>query len=167
MVKKGSIGKNLKEIEAFYDQAKSTKKKFYFAKLAVLELCGWLENAQDELIKGSAARCILISTNMDLVNERIKRTYGFEYTGNFRPLLIQIVGLSKLERIEGQFDATGSLSKYRSLLSKLKDPRNKVAHNHTTGLMPTIDAPSVVRKDLEELFKYLRELERILKRAHC
>jgi hypothetical protein len=63
-----------------------------------------------------------------------------------------------------EFDKSGSLTKFRALLSKLKDPRNKAAHTHKSGVLPTIDAPSVVRKNLEDLYAYLRELERIIKR---
>lgn len=164
MVTKGDIGRNLRDIEALYDDSKSIKKKFYFSKLAVLELCGWLECTQDILIKESAGRCISAAANRTTVEEKIKRTYGFEYEQNFRPLLILIVGLSKLEKIETQFDATGSLTKLRGLLSRLRSPRNTVAHTHTSGQLPNIDAPSVVRSNLEELYNYLRELERILKK---
>lgn len=165
MVKKGVICRNLRDIEALYDNAKSTKKQFYFAKLAVLELCGWLESAQDGLVRESAGRSISVAANQAMVDEKIKRTYGFEYDQNFRPLLIFVVGLSRLERVETDFDTSGSLTKFRGLLSKLKKPRNDAAHTHTDGLLPNIDAPSVVRKNLEELFLYLRELERLLKRA--
>ena len=148
MFKKGEISKNLREIEALYNQAKSPKRQFYFAKLATLELCGWLESAQDALIADSVNRCIPTQSNRDIVLERMDKTYGFDYERNFRPLLIQIVGLSKLEQIETEFDKAGSLAKFKSLLNKLKKPRNTAAHTHTFGVLPKIDAPSVVRTDL-------------------
>ncbi|HXC36389.1 MAG TPA: hypothetical protein VNV43_10975 [Candidatus Acidoferrales bacterium] len=66
--------------------------------------------------------------------------------------------------LESEFDKAGSLTQLKSLLGKLTTPRNKAAHTHTFGVLPTIDSPSVVRKDLEALFRHLREMERILKR---
>ncbi|MGO9246493.1 MAG: endoribonuclease [Verrucomicrobiia bacterium] len=166
MVTKGVIPRNLRDIELLYDKAKSSKKKFYFAKLAVLELCGWLESTQDKLVRESADRCISAPQNLSILDERIKKTHGFEYDQHFRQLLILVAGISRLEKIESEFDQSGSLTQLRSLLGKLKDPRNIAAHTHTTGVLPTIDAPSVVRKDLDALYTYLRELERILKKAH-
>ena len=164
MVRKGVIVRNLREIEALYNEARSNKKKHYFAKLAILELCGWLESTQDDLIRSSAGRCISLPPNQTLISSEIKRTHGFDYEQNFRRLLILIVGLSQLEKVEQEFDKGGSLAKLVGLLSKLKESRNMAAHTHTSGVLPTIDAPSVVRKNLEDLYVYLRQLERILKR---
>jgi 2-iminobutanoate/2-iminopropanoate deaminase len=164
MVRKGTISRNLKEIERLYSRARATKTQFYFAKLAILELCGWLESAQAGLIQRSLSRCVLEPANRKMVQERIEQTHGFGYGKHFRPLLVQIVGLSRFERIEQEFDSGGSLSRLQSLLAKLKDPRNMAAHTHTHGVLPNVDAPSIVRRDLEDVYSYLRELERLLKR---
>lgn len=164
MVTKSAIARNLREIEELYNSSKSPKKKFYFAKLAVLELCGWIENSQDELIMRCAGRCVTATSNLKAVSDKISGNHGFTYERHFRPLLTLILGFSKLEKAELEFDKLGSLSKFSSVLSKLKDPRNTAAHTHTAGVLPTIDAPSVVRADLEAVYKYMRELERILKK---
>jgi 2-iminobutanoate/2-iminopropanoate deaminase len=164
MVRKGDIAQNLKEIETLYNGSKSNKKKFYFAKLAVLELCGWLEDAMDKVVLESAIRCISEAANRKSVEEKIDRTFGFAYEKHFRPLLTYIVGMSRLEKVESEFDKVGALSKFRSTLTKLKDPRNIAAHTHSAGVLPNIDAPSVVRQDLELLYRSLRQLDRLLKR---
>lgn len=164
MVRKGNIRQNLKEIEELYNAARSARKQFYYAKLAVLELCGWLEDAMDKLVERSVVRCIKVGADSALIREKVKFTFGFGYDKHFKPLLVQIIGLSRLEQVETEFDKSGKLSVFQSTLLKLKDPRNLAAHTYTTGVLPNIDAPSVVTKDLELLFSSLRELERIMKR---
>lgn len=165
MVRKGVIGKNLREIQRLYSETPSTRKKYYYAKLAILELCGWIEAEMDALLQRCSGRCITDTANIQNINKRIQRCYGFGYPEDFRPLLTLMIGLSRLEQIEKDFDMGGGLSRLRSILGKLRSSRNTHAHTYTPpGILPGIDAPSVTISDMEAVYGCMRELERILRR---
>ena len=44
------IDKTLKELDKLYNQSTSQKKAIYFSKLALIELCGWIEETLDDII---------------------------------------------------------------------------------------------------------------------
>jgi hypothetical protein len=97
------------------------------SKLAVLELCGWIEGEFDELvIRAATGRADLEW----LRREVITRTNGFSYGDHLRPMLCRVLGeiltLRAEARMEEQFP--GELEQFKSMLGSLWKIRCGFAH---------------------------------------
>ena len=118
-----------------------------YAKLALLELCGWIEETQDQIIMDYLALKSIEQTVIDkFKKEVIDRNYGFKYKDNFRKMLIQTVGLISLKEIESELETNTNnnitLSEVKSLLGNIEKKRNDAAHTHLTGTTSQDDSPS-------------------------
>ncbi len=115
------------------------------AKLALLELCGWLEDTFDDLI--------LEANDLTLKNEDwtkkhvIRRVSGFEYVPHLRTMLTGLVGETFAKRIEGSIEAMspGDLELLTAKLAVLWKKRCTFAHSDMVSHIAsqtTFDAPS-------------------------
>lgn len=98
------------------------------SKLAVIELCGWLEEWMDEAIR---------QVNQSTLNDAqwvedniIKQTHGFHYNKHFRPMLCGVLGEHSIREIEDSFEQShrGDLELIRSNLGTLWRLRCNLAH---------------------------------------
>lgn len=161
MVSKKHILNTLNDLDLHYTQAlKSSKPQdsVYFSKLAVLEYCGWLEEAFDEIVKRSVkGKLKTIEFRQMLDNAVIGKNNGFQYKTDFRPMLTRAVGLIGAEKIECHLKDT---RKYEILISELdavKSDRNSAAHTWT-GVTMSYPAPSYTRSRLEIVYPILRSI---------
>ena len=152
------ISANLRGIDTLYRAATSPRKSLFYSKLAILELCGWIEVSMDGLVGGCAARSLKHSSNIAIVADRIRRTYGFDYDRHFRELIIRVVGLKAVEQIEGSVDVT-KFTKLTAALSALKTNRDSQAHTYIKGTTLVLDAPSVTRTRFEDVYDGLKDFE--------
>ena len=91
----------LTELQNLYDNPSDTVHKDYYSKLALLELCGWLELTQDEIIKNYSETKLTEQINKDEIQELvIGKTYGCDYKNHFRPMLIKLIGFRQTEILE-------------------------------------------------------------------
>lgn len=105
MITKQYIVPGLQALDTAYKSAASANDAERFAKLAIIELCGWIEETMDALVLRCARRQLKVSKNLSYCeNEIIGKTYGFDYKKNFRWMLIRLVGLVSVERLEDQVD---------------------------------------------------------------
>ncbi|MEE4634250.1 hypothetical protein V2K98_12035 [Pseudomonas alliivorans] len=137
----------------------STKTLNYYCKLALIELCGWVEQAMDELILASAARSAIAGHGE--IKIRVDKTYSFDYGEAFRPLLLLLVGYKQCEAIESKLNGAplSAFQTMKSLLSTLRPHRNAHAHTHLESSMNQIMAPSSTRAHLKNIEKGLIEIE--------
>lgn len=133
------------------------------SKLAVLELCGWLEESMDDIVLRCSMRELKKSVNRKYVQEQIvDRTHGFDYNKHFRKMLIQLVGIVNVEKIERRVNVNVS-SQFRATLGSLIRPRNSQAHTHVGGGTRIINAPSVSLKHFQDLYAGLVEYDRVVR----
>lgn len=160
MISKLYIEQTLSQLDRMFTTATSRKKEIYFAKLGVLELCGWIENSFDQIVQGYANRTLSLADNKKFVKKSIiKPNYGFEYHSNVRPMLMKTLGIVNLEKIERKLERTGKITQLETLLGNLKDARNKAAHTFTKGTTITYDAPSVTKANFTNLYNIILELD--------
>lgn len=162
------VEREINKLGRLYLQASSGSDVYLpklYSKLSVLELCGWTEECMDSLISGQIKRKRLRETrNIDYINNIvIKRTWGFKYEDHFRKMLIQTIGISKLEWIEKKMNQNKKTS-LEAALTKLYPERD--SHAHTTVRTAKIfTAPSVcivLLKNIKEgLFEYEKWLKKI------
>ena len=165
MIAKSYILANLDRLDRLYnDFAASKKGALFCAKLAIIELCGWIEVSMDDMVSRCANRNLREVDNRKHVNSRvIKRIHGFEYDQHFRGMLAQVVGLKEVEKLEGRVDAA-KFAKMRASLSALKLRRDDLAHTYLKGMTPVLDAPSLTKLRFLDVYDGLSELEAGMKK---
>lgn len=160
MIAKTYILKNLKCLNMNYLRAKTQKEALFFAKLALLELCGWIEESMDDIVVRCSRRIIKKSQNLKTVeHEIVKRNHGFDYERHFRTMLMKVIGLVNVERLEKVVDPTKK-SQLESSLLTLKTSRNAEAHTHLKGITRTINAPSVTIAHFHKVYAGLIEIDK-------
>lgn len=156
MLSKSEIESNLDAIESKYDAANGVEALLY-SKLALLELCGWIEMGMDDLMKRCADHSLTEPRNVAVIDKVIKDTYGFSYDKHFRKMLCLLIGLVNFEKIELNANQQKILN-FKSTLGNLKGPRDSEAHTfieHTRR----IDAPSTTKTNLRHVYDGLLEFE--------
>ncbi len=164
MVAKRSISCNLSQINRLFNTSKNQKMTLYYSKLAILELCGWIEESMDEIVLNHANHHLKNTPNRTWVKDKVvNRTSGFEYDRYFRQMLISILGIIKVEKLEGKLDSV-KFTLLKSSLVTLTKCRNDEAHTHIKGVTKTIDAPSVTQTRFTAVFEGLKNLESCMRR---
>jgi hypothetical protein len=164
VIAKSYITTNLTHINRKYLQATSHQEALFFSKLAILELCGWIEESMDDIILRCATRHLKKVTNRDYCEKDIvAKTFGFDYDRNFRFMLIRLVGLINVEVLESKVD-THKLASLVAALQTLKAQRNKEAHTHVKGVTRNINAPSLTMAQFQPLYEGLCEFDRVIRK---
>ena len=160
MIAKTYIEANLREIERRFNQARTQKEPLYFSKLAVLELCGWLEISIDDLVCRAVRRRIRHANALNEFEESVvKPVYGFHYKKHFRRMLCAAIGEITTYEIETSMDQL-KRQQLVSELNALSTNRNALAHTYIKGMTQNIDAPSRTIARFGNAYGGLKEFER-------
>lgn len=163
MIAKSYIYITLKSLDSKYRRTNSNRDSLLFSKIAILELCGWIEESMDDMVIRCAYKHLREESNKKFVKEEIvKHTSGFEYKKHFKGMLIRLIGLIHFERLEQTIDQQ-KLNNLKSTLSSLKKIRNKEAHTHIKGVANSINAPSTTLDQFEKVYAGLLEFDRVLR----
>lgn len=164
MIAKSYIKSTLEELDKLYNQASSQKKAIYFSKLALIELCGWIEESLDDIVIRHANRKLKEAKNMTYCKESIvKPNYGFEYKKNIRPMLISLIGLIEVEKLESELEKTAQITLLKGYLGNIRDSRNSAAHTHLKGVTKRYDAPSRIIGDFNRISLIMDKIDRELR----
>lgn len=159
MVAKSYILFNLRRLNSLYQNSHNPKNSLFYSKLAILELCGWIEESMDDIVLKCAKRKLKNPTYFrDTKNFIDKKIHGFHYNNHFRSMLVQLVGVIQLESIENKIDPT-TFQNFKSVLGLLKIRRDNEAHSHLKGIARTIDAPSVTLNNCLDVYQGLKCFE--------
>lgn len=163
MITTGFIVPSLQALDRAYRVSSSPDDAEMFAKLAVIELCGWIEESMDQIVLRSAKRHLKLPENLKLCeSEFVGKTYGFDYNKNFRMMLIKTIGLIEVERIETSVNQAKH-GAFKAALDSLKKVRNTLAHTHLKGATRTLDAPSMAMQHLNNVHQGLVEIDRMMR----
>jgi len=164
MVGKTSILENLNRLETLYNASTTSgKKSLFYSKLAILELCGWIEESMDDIVRKCANRKLKEAGNQEHIESVIKYTYGFTYDKHFRKMLIELIGLINVERLEMRIDRV-KFQNMKSTLGLLRQFRDTEAHTHLKGITRALDAPSATINKFFKVYEGLKEFENKLNR---
>lgn len=160
----------MNDLEVAFQSATTPRSSTMFAKHALLELCGWIEEAEDYIIKKCAAKLTDIDLK-NLVEKRIKFNSAFHFTDNFLPLLAIVIGLIKYQMIQDKLTANSMyFTNLVSTINGFKDPRNKHAHSHFEPGKPQINillngqSPNSIKQKANDIYLGFCELETCLKK---
>lgn len=164
MITKSYIEKTINELDKLYNSSPSQKKAIYYSKLAVLELCGWLEETMDDIVEKHCNRKLKnSSTKKYFKKNHIKKVYGFHYEDNFRKMLISTIGIIEVEKIEIELEKFGKISTIKATTESLKTSRNIAAHTFSKGATRKFDAPSITKGQFHLLLNILTEIDNKLR----
>ncbi len=159
MVVTGYIETTLKELETLYNEHQSLKKDIYYSKLALLELCGWIEESFDSIVKASVVSKLKTDEYKKILKEIIKSNYGFQYSRNVRPMFIKAMGLQKTERIETRINKTGQVQVLSTTLGNLKKVRDDNAHTFIKGTTTIIQSPSITQSQYNLILPIIKKFD--------
>ena len=159
MIAKTEIERALKGLQHRYRSAKTQKEPLWLSKLAIIELCGWIEVSLDDLVLLLARKTVTNSGYAKHIREKIiDRNSGFHYKKHFRTMLTASVGFEGLEIIEAAVNPV-SKARLESELGALSITRNSLAHTYIKGVAAAIDAPSVTIGRFNRIYPALKEYE--------
>ena len=78
-------------------------------------------------------------------------------------MLMGIVGLVKVEELEGMLDPA-KFNGMKSSLGILREKRNSEAHTYIKGITQTVDAPSVITRHFQNVYEGLKDMEQCIRR---
>jgi len=164
MVVKKYILENLNNLDSLYKKSVGAKEPLYYSKLAILELCGWIEISMDDIVRQCAKKNLRNLSNRKYIEEEfIERTHSFGYSTHFRRMLIGVIGLNFIEKLEQEVDSY-KFGRLRATLGSLKKDRDIEAHEYIKGTTKMLDAPSVTKNNLLCVYDGLKEFEKELRR---
>ncbi|WOD43475.1 hypothetical protein [Hwangdonia lutea] len=155
MILKRDIKTLLRELDSYYN-AEPHPRSTHYSKLALMELCGWIEESLDKIARRCVKNKILTTQYEDIMDSIVKNNYGFNYKRNFRKMMLQTIGVVKMEKLETQLNNTGKIGLLNATLDNLTIERNKAAHSTNAGVMLTFQAPSITLNQLEQIYPILR-----------
>jgi hypothetical protein len=162
MITKTYISESLRQLDAGHRKAKNQRHAYYFAKLAILEICGWVEMSMDDIILRHCARHLNDESNNKFIEKQVvNRTYGFDYDRHFRAMLIRLVGMVATEKIEMGISAATD-AHFKAELTSLKAVRDQLAHTYVKRV-GVIDAPSRTRARFQPLYQGLLAYDKALR----
>jgi hypothetical protein len=162
MVAKTYIAANLQKIEQLYNSTRSLQEGLFYSKLAVIELCGWIEMSMDDIVRRLAAKRLCDPKHRKYIEKDIiKRTYGFDYVRHFLPMIEAIVGCKGIEEMNTRLD-NSLISPLIGALSALKTARDQLAHQYIKGTTLVIDAPSMTSARFPLVLAGLKNIESVL-----
>jgi hypothetical protein len=170
MINREVIQQTLEELKNLYNSAsenevENSKILIFYSKLAILELCGWIEETQDEIVMNYVqTKLQRDNTITEFKKDIVGKIYGFHYSNQyFRKMLIHTIGIVGLEKLEAQLEEDeGSLSRIKSILGTINTQRNEAAHKHLTETTPRYSAPSVTCNNFLIIYNLLQKLETVL-----
>lgn len=140
------INETLATLDTWFNEASAgPDRPKLLSKLALLELCGWLETEQDRIVLAINAVCLNDLTWVQ--GEIVEKTYGFDYAKHFRPMLTRMIGEHLVRRLESSVEQKypGEIAKLKSFTGDLWKKRCAFAHADlltNVARQLTFDAPS-------------------------
>jgi hypothetical protein len=141
MLAKTYIRKNLVTLNGKFNRSQTLLEPMIYAKLAIIELCGWIEISIDEIIEKHRDSYLNSNTHITKITKNIENNYGFHSTKHLKKLLADLVGYHGIEELEAMCNQSKIQNLYREL-NELTTIRNSLAHTYIKGQTNQIDAPS-------------------------
>lgn len=136
MLSTAELLQNIDVYQRYYITAQNVRQLLLPSKAALLDVCGWLEEAMDKVVIDCANRCNLSTRRLQSVQrDYVRRTHGFEYDRHFEKMLTAVVGFKVLEQAETQIGPT-TLAPFTAAISSLVPLRHHYAHTHLNTAQP-------------------------------
>ena len=169
MLSRRNITYNLKKLDKLFSEAikrpKTYREANFYAKMAVLESCSWLETYIDRIFEDVYLNELKVQGNLTDYKRILEKNYGFHYKDNIREKLSKnLIGMIHIERIEGKLNKKQKFNNMKGALGNLKSVRNEYAHDHISGAAFTVQTVSLTINNFNQAYEGLKLFEKELKR---
>jgi hypothetical protein len=158
MVTRFYITRNLRSLNRKYVRSKTQAEPLYYSKLAIIELCGWIETSMDEIFEANASKFVNEVRHLIKFRAQLKKTYGFNEKKHLQPLIVALVGNNGLEKLDASCDTRLMGALHRNL-NELSIMRNSLAHTYIKGFAVTIESPQLILRRLDQVANGLDHFE--------
>jgi len=98
MISNLTILKNFVRINRLYSTSNSPIETLLYAKIGIIELCGWIEETMDAIVLDVSQRSLRTQAHRVYIERQIiKNTHGFEYEAHFQKCLWELLGLKEFK----------------------------------------------------------------------
>jgi hypothetical protein len=164
------VAATLEQLDGWYNEpsAQIGDRPQLLSKLALLELCGWIEGEFDRLIrKAEGGR---LRDPKWLTKDVVDRTSGFTYPKHLRWMFANVFGELFVQRIEKEMETSfpGELDRLIITLKELWTRRCNFAHADfaaNVAAQRVFDAPSWSRGQLATVTQLITEFDAAMTRA--
>lgn len=129
-----------------------------YSKLALLEFCGWMEEAFDKVLKDYITHEITDTNCRNVAKEIIKRNYGFKFQ-NIVKLFCCIIGFKNWENIQSNINNDGYLEIFMTTLNDNSKKRDTAAHTNTIGVTEIYNSPTITLHNYDKFEVIMRMIE--------
>ncbi len=165
MIDDAEIRKDIIELNRLYQANIGNDTAKYYSKLAILEVCGWIEQSIDTMVHDCMTNHIQEAKNVEQFVYLVLNTSSFEYEhsfrNHFRDILLNLLGLINLEKMERILDQNKFIQ-MKSSLGSLKQLRDSHAHTFIPGTTAQFTAPSSTKAHFENVYQGLRDINNYL-----
>ena len=140
-----TIDETLRSLDRWFNEpSEGGDRPKLLSKLALLELCGWLEGSFDALILSVNDLSLKDAAWTTTMSAKVS---GFDYEKHFRGMLVTLVGEVTARKVERAMEDSnpGDLDRLRQQLGALWKKRCNIAHSDMVANIAsqtTFDAPS-------------------------
>jgi len=152
---------NISVLLKHYRSTQDIIEPFLFSKTALLELCGWIELAIDDIF-GRYAKKYLDVDECKKCLDAIDNIHAFSYEYHLKKIGIQLVGrigFAELESCLGE----QTTQQLRNLLNSIYSQRIENAHAYIDirqmDRLKKINAPDMTLKQLDEIYELFKNFE--------
>lgn len=165
MIRYAKTRELLRKLEARYLECSASDPTLAIAysKMAMMELCGWLEEAFDEIAHNCVRQRLRTLDRRKFLQEKIAATYGFEYKTKARPLISHAIGVVRLLEIEKILEQDASLTILKTTCANLNKIRQDAAHSTLAGRSMPYPAPSVSISNFEKCLPIILKLWQLVR----
>lgn len=159
-----SIQSTLNKLDSEYNASTDLQMPILYSKLAVLELCGWIETNINGMLFEYIDTHVIDPVCITKIKKIIDKNYGFHYERNLFPLLCSVLGINNLENVIDKISLV-DFQNLQSITEVYTLERNKAAHTDTPlGTTRSYKAPSSVLYDYALIKPAIQTIENEIKR---
>lgn len=137
------------------------------SKLAVLELCGWIEMSLDQVLNDYISKLSLNDDIKKKLDAIIKHNHGFSFDNNIFPLFCGVLGVKMVADL---FDSMTDrdYQNLKTVTDNYSKHRNQAAHTDTpNGTTRTYDAPSLVIQAYNQIKPAVVKMEEFIQKLEA
>ena len=162
------VKNNIFVLLKYYRSAQDAIESFLFSKTALLELCGWIESAIDDLFGCYAKKHLNVNEYKECL-DGIKKIHGFSYDNHLKKIGVQLVGRIGFAKLESSLGEQ-TTQQLKNLLNSIYSQRIENAHAYIdikqVDRLKKINAPDMTLKQLDEIYELFKNLENQLESIH-
>lgn len=158
MVDYTTIEQTLNELNTQYNESSDLKMQILISKFALLEFCGWIEVAIDDILLEYLVAKVSNVDIQESAKKRIENNWGFHFGSNIEPLFCHIIGVVNWQKVIDDLDRINKKEVFVSTLNNFTKKRGSAAHTNTQ-VTQNYDAPSTIKNNFNNIVVAIKQIQ--------